>query len=192
MAITLLSAYSLHNLYAKNEYHHEEFVDSWDKISEFADSNSDVKDIIVFNGLAFGYYMEKINPLKSIHSMPEDEEGMRQLIREAIEGPKVERVVLVDSPLSGLRMNDFEDEIDLLKDYLSGHNYRLVKEECFDRDRRASLRRKFVDRPFPDCRTTVYVYVNPLPNPPHKGEGTIERGFTQIPLPSWEGIGEGE
>ena len=158
MAITLLSAYSLHNLYAKNEYHHEEFVDSWDKISEFADSNSDVKDIIVFNGLAFGYYMEKINPLKSIHSMPEDEEGMRQLIREAIEGPKVERVVLVDSPLSGLRMNDFEDEIILLKDYLAGHNYRLSKQECFDRDKRAHLKRKWVGRPFPDCRTTVYIY----------------------------------
>ncbi|HLD41013.1 MAG TPA: glycosyltransferase family 39 protein, partial [Candidatus Omnitrophota bacterium] len=180
--VTSLSAYSLHNLYARKEYHHKEFADSWDKISEYVDNNSDAKDMIVFNGLAFGYYMEKINPLKSIHSMPEDEEGMRQLIREAIEGPKVERVVLVDAPLSGLRMKDFEDEIALLKDYLSGHNYRLVKQECFDRDRRASLRRKFVDRPFPDCRTTVYVYVNPLPNPPHKGEGTIERGFTQIPL----------
>ena len=158
LAITLLSAYSMHNLYAKKEYHRKEFADSWDKISEYVDVNSDYKDVIIFNGPAFEYYMEKANPLKSIHSIPEDEEGMRQLIREYIEQFKAERVILADSPLSGLRMKDFEDEIVLLKDYLAAHNYRLVKQECFDRDRRASLRRKFVDRPFPDCRTTVYVY----------------------------------
>lgn len=163
LAITLLMAYSLFNLYAKKEYHRKEFSDSWDKISEYVDNNSDNKDVIIFNGLAFGYYMHKLNPVKPIHSMPEDEEGMRQLILENIEQPGAKRVILADSPLSGLRMKDFEDEIGLLKEYLTGHNYRLVSQECFDWDRRASLRRKFVDRPFPECRTTVYVYMFPPP-----------------------------
>lgn len=158
LAITLLRAYSLSNLYAKKEYHRKEFSDSWDKISEYVDNNSDNKDVIIFNGLAFGYYMSRLNPVKPLHSMPEDEEGMRQLILENIEQPGAKRVILVDSPLSGLRMKDFEDEIGLLKEYLAGHNYALKAEECFDRDKRAALRRKFVDRPFPECRTKVYVY----------------------------------
>ena len=85
------------------------------------DNNSDDKDAIIFNGLAFGYYMRGLNPVKPVHSMPEDEEGMRQLIREGIEQPKVKKVILVDSPLSGLRMKDFEDEIVLLKGYLDSH-----------------------------------------------------------------------
>ena len=55
--VTSLSAYSLHNLYARKEYHHKEFADSWDKISEYVDNNSDAKDMIVFNGLAFRYYI---------------------------------------------------------------------------------------------------------------------------------------
>ena len=158
LALSLVSGYSLHNLYARKEYHRKEFADSWDRISEYVDNNSDDKDAIIFNGLAFGYYMRGLNPVKPVHSMPEDEEGMRQLIREGIEQPKVKKVILVDSPLSGLRMKDFEDEIVLLKGYLDSHNYALMDEECFDRDKRAHLRRKLVGRPFPECRTKVYIY----------------------------------
>lgn len=159
IALSLLSFYSLSNLYNGRQYHRRELVDHWDDIAAYVHDYSEKLDIVIYNGHPFAYYFGLSDPDKTALVLPETEEEMILLIKENLETRKsTPRIIFVYSPLSGLKINDYKDEIALLQNWLNRNHFKLIAQENFDQDRQAHLKRKFVNRTFPEYRTSVYIY----------------------------------
>jgi hypothetical protein len=157
-SITILRAYAIYNIYTERQYHLKEYVDDWDEIAVYVDGNSNQKDAIIYNSLAFGYYMERVNPKKSKFSMPQDKEEMEIFISEDLDKKDISRVILIDSPLSGNLVDEYAGGLAVLREWLKDKEFRLTTEKGFDYDRTARRKRKYLNRPFPEYRTTVYIY----------------------------------
>jgi hypothetical protein len=68
------------------------------------------------------------------------------------------KVIVVDSPLSGNKIKDYEFEFMVLRKWLSDHHFKLTRTQGFNREKQAALKKVFINRPFPEYRTTVYIY----------------------------------
>jgi len=159
IALSLLSFYSLYNLYNGRQYHRRELVDHWDDIAAYVRGYSDKQDIVIHNSYLFGYYFGLSDSDKTALVLPETEEEMSLLIKENLETRKsTPKIIFVYSPLSGLKINDYKDEIALLQNWLNRNNFKLTTQKNFDQDRCANLKRNFVSRSFPEYRTSIYTY----------------------------------
>lgn len=156
--IVIVRAYSLCNLYAEHNYMKMEFVDDWDEIALYADKNLSADGFVVFNSIAFQHYFSKLNSTPNLAGLPEDEEQMAAYVAEYLSGKGRQRVIVVDSPLSGNKQGDYVAELAMLFEWLEAHDYRRVAMKGFDRDRFAVQKRRISKRSFPEYRTTVYVY----------------------------------
>jgi len=158
--VTILRFHGLYNLYyGDDQYHKQELVDDWDDIAFYADENSGPGDVIIYDCITFGYYMNSVNAERTKFILPQNNiEGTRQLISEYLENKPLSQIILVDSPLSGFPIDFYRDELALLRAWLRKHNFNLITRKGFNKDPAAYLKRKFVDRPFPEYRTTVYIY----------------------------------
>jgi len=156
--ISILSFYSLYNLYNERQYHKMEFIDHWDKIAAYVNVESGPNDIIIYNWIAFAYYLNMINHQNNALALPETENDTRNLIAENLERQNISKIIFVDSPLSGLKIKDYRDEIDLLNMWLKKNNFKLISIKHFDRDTEAEKKKKYINRLLPEYRTTVYIY----------------------------------
>lgn len=159
VAVSLLRFYSLYNLYTERQYHRKEMVDDWDDIAAYVKSSSESGGLVVHNSHAFAYYFKESGCDAAIASLPEADEDMPLFIQESFEPHKNSpRVIFVDSPLSGLRIERYKYEVASLRNWLKQNKFRLLSSRGFDKERFAEDKRKLLSRPFPEYRTTVYIY----------------------------------
>jgi hypothetical protein len=158
-AVILLQSYSIYNLYTEQQYHKKEMIDNWDKIASYVKNNSSPQELVIYNVHTFLYYFKASGCRADVIALSESDEDMPSFIKDNLEPHRrSSRIIFVDSPLSGLRIQHYEYEIGSLNNWLKENKFNLSSKKCFDKDRFAQEKRKFMDRPFPECRTTVYVY----------------------------------
>lgn len=159
LLVSLLRFYSLYNLYTERQYHKKEMVDDWDDIAAYVKSNSRPDSVVIYNVLTFAYYFKASGCKATAFALSESDEDMPIFIKENLEPHKnSSQFIFVDSSLSGLQMERYEYEITFLNNWLRENNFKLLSKKGFDEERWFEQKRKFIDRPFPQYRTTVYIY----------------------------------
>lgn len=155
--ISALRFYSLYNLYNERQYHRMELKDSWDEITAYADEVSCDDDVVVYNSTALSFYLKE-KGIANAYKLPEEEEGMTAFITGRLKHQGISNIIFIDSPLSGNRIDDYAPQIILLRQWLDKNGFKLAAVRPFDRDEEARLKRKFVNRSFPEYRSTAYRY----------------------------------
>jgi hypothetical protein len=159
LAVSVLRFYSLYNLYMERQYHKKEMVDDWDDIAAYVKGNSSPGALVIYNVHTFAYYFKESGCSAAIAVLPDADEVMPVFIKENLE-PHMNssRIIFVDSPLSGLQIERYQYEAASLRGWLKQNKFRLLSARGFDKERFAEQKRELVNRPFPEYRTTVYIY----------------------------------
>lgn len=178
--ITSIRFCGLYNLYHREDlYHKQELVDKWDDTAFYVNENSSYRDVVIYTCLTFEYYMNDVNAQKTKFMLPQNNsiEDTQQLISKYLEDKPLSQIILVESPLSGFPVQFYQDELALLRVWLREHNFTLIATKNFDRDRWVYQKRRFLDREFPEYRTTVYIYAKEADkiNKRNKKRGMIKK-----------------
>ena len=160
MLVLFIFSYSLYNLYSDRQYNRMELVDEWKQISSYVENISDKGTLVLHSESSrfcsdspIYYYAIKKPQYQKIS---EDAKNQKKNITEHMKKDKKNKTILVSRPLSGLFRKEMEQNAGLKK-WLD-KKYVLISVKGFSRDREAYLKRRYVNRSFPEYRIIVYEY----------------------------------